>query len=129
MLAIRAHAAQSVAAAGADDPVFVNGSGAVGALGVRGYLGQHGFLGEGPFVDLGDGLLGSDDAVDQQSEQEEDGSEDDDRRGGDIGRDGARRAQAHVTIGPEGAGQPDEHDIDDEHPDADLEDLALDEAR
>ncbi len=127
VLAVGTDAAQPVAAGGADDPVLVDGPRAVGAVRVRGDLGQHGLLGERPLVDLGDGLLGSHDAVEQQAEEEEDGREDDDGGRRDVGREGARRAQAHVAVGPEGAGQPDEDDVGHEDADAHLEDVALDE--
>ena len=96
MLAVGADPAQAVAAAGADDPVLVDGTVAVGALSVRGHLGQHGLLGEHTLVDLRDGLLGPDDAVEQQAEEEEDRGEEDDGQG---------RHRYHLSHGQQGMPQ------------------------
>ena len=88
-------------------------------------LGEHRLLGQVPLVDLADPLLRPDDPVGEHGEREEDRGEDDDEGGGEIGCDRVVGAALHVPEGPVGRCDPEDHPVDGQELEAELDDRVV----
>ena len=124
--AVGADAVQARPAGRADDPFVVDAPLAGRAVVDRLDLGEQRFLGQVALPDLADLLVGPDDLVDPHREDEEERGEQDDPGRDEVRQDRVVRALLHVAERPVRRRDPEDRDVDEDQPAADLDDVARD---